>query len=147
MSVYTQEVVSSRFYVSIDGNLVAVFKECSGLSGEIEVETFREGGVNNYEHKLPGRVKYGNLTLRSGVANTVPLWEWFSKAATGEVERRNLSIIMYQQNQGELMRWNLEAAYPVRWQGPEFKADDNSVAVHSVELAHNGIKFHKQSNP
>ena len=143
MPAYVDELTANHFYVNVDDLLVAVFKECSGLSGEIEVETFREGGVNTYEHKLPGRVKYGNLTLRSGVANATPMWEWFCQAATGQVARKNLSIIMYLQDRGESMRWDLAAAYPVRWQGPEFKAEDNSVAVHSLELAHNGIKLRK----
>jgi len=145
MPVYNEELTSSRFYVDFDSQLVAVFKECSGLSGEIEIETFKEGGVNDHEHKLPGRIKYGNLTLRGGVANAVPLWDWFSEATTGQITRRNFSIIVYEQDCSEAIRWDVKEAYPVRWQGPDFKAEDNSVAVQSLELAHNGIKLNKQN--
>ena len=52
--------------------------------------------------------------------------------------------MMYFQDHGEAMRWNLKEAYPVRWQGPEFKADDNNVVVHGMELAHHGIELAKR---
>ena len=138
------ELTVSRFSVDDQGMVLAVFTECSGLSGEIEVETYQEGGLNEYEHKLPGRTKYGNVTLKGGVANSAEMWPWFHRAATGYIERRELSIVMYLQErfgpfQGEAMRWNLAGAYPVRWEGPSFSAGDNNVAVHSLELAHNGI--------
>ena len=95
--------------------------------------------LNEYEHKLPGRTKYGNVTLKSGVANAVDLWGWFQDVTTGRVSRRDLSIVMYAQDHGEAMRWNLVQAFPVQWQGPDFTAGSTDIAVHSLELAHNGI--------
>ena len=134
-----EELTSCRFSIDIEGLILAVFTECSGLSGEVEVETYQEGGLNDYEHKLPGRTKYGNVTLKSGVANAVDLWDWFQRGATGNVIRRDLSIVMYAQDHGEAMRWNLLQAFPVQWQGPDFTAGSTDIAVHSLELAHNGI--------
>ena len=135
------ELTTNRFCIDIDGLLVAVFKECSGLNGEIEVETYQEGGQNDYEHKLPGRAKFGNVTLKGGVANSIDLWNWFQGVATGRVERRDVSVVMYRQNSEEAMRWTLRSAYPVRWQGPEFTAGDTNVSVHSLELAHHGLEL------
>ena len=134
-------LTSACFCVDIEGLLVAIFQECSGLSGEIEVETYQEGGNNLFAHKLPGRATYGNVTLKSGVAYTVDLWEWFCGVSTGQVKRRAVSIVMRSRggDGGEEMRWNLLSAYPVRWQGPDFTAGDSNAAVHSLELAHNGI--------
>ena len=136
-----EELTSNRFCIDIDGLLVAVFKECSGLNGEVEIETYQEGGLNDYEHKLPGRAKFGNVTLKGGVANTIDLWAWFQSVATGKVERRDVSVVMYRQNSEEAMRWNLRAAYPVKWQGPDFTAGDTNVSVHSLELAHHGLEL------
>lgn len=134
-----EELTTCRFCVDIEGVAVAAFRECSGLNGEIQIETYQEGGLNEHEHKLPGRVKYGNLTLRGGTSSTVDLWEWFHTVSTGRVERKNVSVVMYLADAGEAMRWNLQAAYPVRWQGPEFTAGDPNVAIQTLELAHNGI--------
>ena len=133
------ELAATRFCVDIEGLLVATFRECSGLSAEVEIQTYQEGGLNDYEHKLPGRSKWGNLTLRSGVASSDELWKWFYRVATGDIERREVSIVMYHQSQEEARRWNLAKAYPVRWQGPDLTAGDTNVAVHTLELAHNGI--------
>lgn len=133
------ELTVSRFYVEVDGLLVGSFQDCSGLSGEIEVETYQEGGLNSFEHKLPGRTSFGNVTLGSGVFSTLDFWNWFYDVSMGTVVRKNVSIVMYSQMYEEAMRWNLEAAYPVSWTGPSFTAGDASIAVHSLDLAHHGI--------
>ena len=137
------ELTVSRFFVEVDGLLVASFRECSGLSGQIAVETYQEGGLNSFEHKFPGRTSYGNVTLGTGVANATGLWDWFYNVSMGVFERRNVSIVMYLQTHLESMRWNLEKAYPVSWTGPSFTAGDANVAVHSVELAHHGRTISK----
>lgn len=138
-SLKAHEFTVSRFSIELAGLLTATFQECSGLSGEIEVETFREGGLNSYEHKLPGRVKYGNITLKGGVAAASEMWDWFYDVSTGNVERKNVSIIMHLQTGIEAVRWNLEAAYPVRWEGPSFVAGSAEATIQTLELAHNGI--------
>ncbi len=144
----TEELTVARFSVDIQGEIVGDFTECSGLNGEIEVETYQEGGLNEYEHKLPGRVKYGNVTLKNGLASALSLWDWFHSISTGQVKRREISIVMYMQYRegaykGEAMRWNLTGAYPVRWEGPAFAAADNAVAIQSLEMAHHGITLSK----
>jgi hypothetical protein len=37
------------------------------------------------------------------------------------------------------MWWDFRDAYPVKWSGPELKADSGTVAVESVELVHRGL--------
>ncbi len=146
MAPRIEEIIGSRFAIEIDSLVVASFKEVSGLGGEIEVETYLEGGLNDYEHKLPGRTKFSNLTLKSGVANAVDFWHWFYKTAMGTVERKQVSVILYNHDRadgrlGEAMRWNLLDAYPVKWEGPSFNAADSNVIVHSLELAHHGLEL------
>jgi phage tail-like protein len=43
------------------------FSEVTGLSGELEVTAYPEGGVNDYVHQLPVRHSWGRITLRRGV--------------------------------------------------------------------------------
>ncbi len=146
MTTRVEEMVGSRFAVEIDSIVVASFKECSGLNGEIQVETYREGGLNDYEHKLPGLAKYGNLTLKSGVASAMDFWKWFYKTTMGTIERKQVSVILFNHDRddgklGEGIRWNLLDAFPVRWEGPNFDAADNNVVMQSLELAHHGISL------
>ena len=140
----TDELASCRFSIDIGGLLVGIFQECSGLNGVVEVESYSEGGLNDYEHKLPGRTKYGNVTLKGGVATSIDLWDWFQEVSSGTFERREISVIMMAANFEEVMRWNLKGAYPVRWEGPSFSAGDTNTSVHSIESAHNGLELIKQ---
>ena len=137
--MWRDELRLDLFWVEVGSVLVAAFTGCSGLSGEIAVETFREGGLNDYEHKLPGPASYGNITLTGGLAATHELWKWFNDVASGKIERHNVSIVMFAQDRTEALRWNLEGAFPVRWEGPTFSADDENLAIHTVELAHKSI--------
>jgi phage tail-like protein len=58
----------------------------------------------------------------------------------GNFERKSVFIILRDSEGNEKWRWSFERAYPVKWTGPELRADTNTVAVESIELAHNGIK-------
>ena len=146
MTTRVEDMISSRFAVEIDSVVVASFKECSGLNAEIQVETYREGGLNDYEHKLPGLATYGNLTLKSGVASAMVFWKWFYQTTLGNIERKQVSVILYNHNRadgklGEGIRWNLLNAFPVKWEGPTFNSSDSNVVMQSLELAHHGISL------
>jgi hypothetical protein len=43
------------------------FQAVSGLSVEYDYESFKEGGENRFEHKLPVRTKYADLVLKRGM--------------------------------------------------------------------------------
>ena len=129
-----------RFLVEIDGLVVGGFTEVGGLQAEVEVETFREGGQNAYQHKLPGPVKYsGNITLKRGMTDSDTLWTWMQDVGGGAVARRNGSIVMLDAAGDEQWRWNFSDAYPVKWTGPSMKSSAGEIAFETLELAHNGL--------
>jgi len=130
-----------RFYVEIDHKKQAVFTEVSGLGMELVVEDVEEGGQNGYVHRLPGRCKIGNLTLKRGMTVSNEFFNWMTTMARGTIEKKHVSVILYNPNGTPAMRWDFENAYPVKWTGPQFKADDNAVAVETVEFAHEGMKL------
>ena len=143
----SDEGVQTKFSVEVDRSVVGIFMGVSGLSATIETKTYAEGGVNEYEHILPGPIKYGNITLTMGIVNGNELWHWFQGIASEgptPIMRRNISIVLRRGNSnsllgGEVKRWNLLWAYPVHWTGPDLKAGTQDVAVQSLELAHQGI--------
>ncbi len=140
-STMPEPVSGFRFAVEIKGIIEGWFTECSGLSIEREVYTHQEGGANDFEHKLPGRIKYTNITLKRGVADD-KLWDWFQKGLyDGQVKRTNISIILYNSDLSPAKRWNLIAAFPVKWTGPDFNAGDNQVAIETIEIAHHGLEI------
>ncbi|HEU4325255.1 MAG TPA: phage tail protein [Roseiflexaceae bacterium] len=136
----TQEAYSNcRFYVMIDGMTQAVFTELSGLQLEMEVTEYAEGGNNNFVHRLPGRIKVSNVTLKRGMTATNEFFQWYVAAMSGKVKRRNISVVMYDTAGKELLRWNFIRAYPVKWIGPQMSAGGNALAVETLELAHDGL--------
>jgi phage tail-like protein len=134
--------VTAQFWVEIDGIAQACFTECSGLYAETEITEYAEGGLNDYVHKLPGRTKYTNVTLKRGWVTSDDLWNWYSKIIGGQIETRSVSIILFDNRvsspANEQVRWSLTQAFPVKWQGPEFRADGNAVVVETLEIAHHG---------
>src|SRR5947208_387764 len=102
---------NSRFYVEIDNDTEAVFTEVSGLQMETDVMTLEEGGENSFVHRLPGRTKIGNVTLKRGMSNSNEFFTWCADVARGEVKRRNVSIVMYDTAGKVLLRWHFLNAY------------------------------------
>ncbi len=130
---------TQSFSIEIGHIQHALFSEFSGLQAEVEVLSFEEGGCNDYTHKLPGRTKLSNITLKRGVAYTDELWLWFVAVMNGLVVRQNISVVLYDAAHVSAKRWNFSRAYPVKWVGPAFKAGENAISIETLELAHEGM--------
>src|SRR4029079_17931769 len=83
-----------NFQVEIEGLVVGAFSEVSGLQVETEVEEYREGGQNEYLHKLAGPSKYANLVLKRGLTDVGTLWSWHQDVVAGTIERKNGTIFL-----------------------------------------------------
>ena len=78
------------------------------------------------------------------------LWQWFAEvseaiSAQKSFARKNGSIFLLDDRRVPAMWWNFQNAYPVKWSGPDLRADSASVAVEAVELVHQGITKPKES--
>lgn len=132
--------LSFRFLVEIDHLIVGGFSDVAGLQAETETEDYREGGVNDYVHKLPKITKYPNITLKRGITDSDVLWKWHQDVIKGKIERKVVRIILLDSEGNEKWHWRFEEAFPVKWNGPDFKTDSASVAIETLELVHKGIK-------
>lgn len=129
-----------KFRVELGGLTVGGFTEVSGLQAEVEVFDYREGGVNEYIHKLAGPVRYtSNLTLKHGLMDATTLWDWQQDIMQGDIRRENISIMLQDSAGKDRWRWNFKDAYPMRWRGPDLKAGTAEVAVETLELVHRGL--------
>jgi phage tail-like protein len=129
-----------RFRVEIQSLQVGGFTEISGLEREVQLEDYREGGINDYTHKLATVTKYPNLTLKRGLADAAELWQWHQDVVNGKIERRQISVLLMDTLGQDRWRWVFEKAYPVKWSGGAFNASNNAVFVESVEFAHIGVR-------
>jgi phage tail-like protein len=131
---------NSNFLVEIDGITQAGFSDCTGFGASNDPIEYREGGENTTVRKLPGMTKYQNITLKWGLTDSVELYEWFRGVVKGEVQRKNGSIIQLDSTGQEKLRWNFVNGWPAKWDGPDFSAKGNDVAIETLEIAHEGIE-------
>lgn len=114
------------------------FQEVSGLSSEIGTEELQEGGENRFSHRLPGRVKYGNLVLKRGMLTDSALIDWFRNAVEEYTfEPVDVQVTLLNEDHDPIMSWSFTRAWPVKWSVSDLKAQDNSLVVETIELAYN----------
>ncbi len=129
-----------RFRIEIEGLTVGQFSEVTGLQAETELETYEEGGVNDFVYQLPKKTKYPRISLKRGITDKDDIWKWYKEVVNGKFKRKDGAIILMDITGEDKWRWNFTQAYPVKWTGSDLKADSNTVAFETVELAHHGIK-------
>lgn len=129
-----------HFHVEIDALVVAGCTEVSGLSVETEVEERVEGGLNEHVHTFVKPSKHPRLTLKRGVTDSDVLWRWHQEVVNGRIKRRSGRILLLNNAGEEKWRWTFEEAYPVKWSGPDLRAEGNAVAFEQIELVHRGLR-------
>jgi len=141
--------IANRFIVKFDGKVIGTFMELSGLSVEIETEDVKEGGQNDYVHKLPGRMKWPNLVLKRGITDPDNLFQWFLKAADDDspAEPVHGSVQFLDESGKPVRTWNFEGGIPVKWSGPKLAVSSTEIATEELEIAHHGFRPEKGSKP
>jgi phage tail-like protein len=137
----TDPYLNYNFIVELDQITRAAFQECSGFDSTIDVVEHREGGENTTLRKLPGMTKYSNIVLKWGMTDDSELYDWHKRVVQGKIERKNGSIVVLDREGKEVARWNFFRAWPTKWDGPDFNAEGNDVAIETLELAHEGVEL------
>jgi phage tail-like protein len=127
-----------RFVVEIAGLQQAACSKVRGLNRETRVESFREGGVNDFERKLMTVTTYPNLALDRGLADP-KLWEWHQQVIEGRVLRMPITITLRDSNNKNVWGWLVNSAFPVKWAASDFDAASGQVVTESIEFAHHGF--------
>jgi len=134
--------VGFNFLVETGGVLAAGFSEVTGMNAEVQAVEYREGrDPNSNTRKLPGLSKYGNVTLKKGVAIDQDFFRWFKSGVDGDVIRMDISILLLDEQRQEKVRYNLTNAWPVKFVAPDLKAAANEIAIQSLEIAHEGLRI------
>jgi len=128
------------FLVEIDGITQAGFSDASGFGASTDPIEYREGGETKTVRKLPGITKYTNITLKWGLTDSRELYDWYRDVVNGKIDRKSGSIILLDLEGNEKVRWNFFDAWPTKWDGPDFTAKGNDVAIETLELAHERVE-------
>jgi len=131
-----------RYRVEIDGITQAGFSEVSFADTTTDPVEYREGTDPTIFRKLSGLTKYGNITLKWGITDSIDLNNWRQQVIdTGaEGARKNMSIILVDEAGGDKVRWDIVEAWPSKYDPPDFSAKGNEVAIETLEIVHEGFK-------
>ena len=137
-------LVGFQFQLDVGGKVTGYFTEVGGIGSENEVIEHKVTDENGHDHvhKIPGRMKWNDVTLKRGITDNLQIWDWRDQVIQGKMEkaRQNCSIIMFDREYKPAAQWDFVAAWPVKVTGPEFKSDSNDYGIEELVLTHEGMK-------
>ena len=131
-----------RFLLEIDGIVQAGFSECTIPDTTNEPIEYREGNEDTTVRKLPGLTKYGNITLKWGITDSLELFDWRKQVIQGKMgdARRNIAIILHDEEGNPAARWEFREAWPSKYDAPDLNAKGNDVAIETLDIVHEGME-------
>jgi phage tail-like protein len=136
-------LVGFQFALEVEGKLSGYFTEAAGIGSEHEIIEHKIVTEDGHEivQKIPGRLKWQDVTLKRGITSDMQIWDWRAQVEQGDLEtaRTNCSVVMFDRNYQEVARWNFENAWPLKVTGPSIKSDSNEFGVEEVVLVHEGM--------
>jgi len=131
------------FVLEIDSVEMGSFRKCAGIESETETIEYKEATKDGRMiiRKVPGAMKWSDITLERRIDETTSLWEWRKQVIDGDIDaaRRSGSIVAKNSKMVEVARWNFEAGWPSKWTGADFDAGSNEVATEKVVITHEGL--------
>ncbi|MFC5449793.1 phage tail protein [Paenibacillus aestuarii] len=128
-----------RFRVEVEGIQQAGFSDVSGFDASLSVIEYREGNETITPRKLPGLAKYGNISLKWGVTDSMDMYNWMNESIQGKVSRKTVTIIAINEEGSDVATWQVIEAWPMKYSAPSFKGTGNEIAIESLDLAHEGM--------
>lgn len=118
--------------------LLGTFLEVHGISVEYQTYDYEEGGNNQFVHKLRGRLRQPNLTLKSGMTNQTVLLDWVLRR--GQLSGpQDLHLAFTNPDGTPLRTFGFRLAVPIKWTGPTADIASNAVVTEVLEIAHRGL--------
>ena len=103
---------------------------------------YREGGVNGYVHRFATRATHTNLVLKHGVIYLYDdLWSWHYGWVQGTGTRKDGLIVLLNESRQPAKIWKFKRGIPTKWVGPSLNAAQSTIAVESLDIAHEGLEL------
>ncbi len=136
---------SFKFCLEVEGKLAAFFTSVTGLGSESEVVEHKVTNPDTGEtikQKIPGRLKWLDVTLTRGITSSLDIWEWRQQVIDGQVDdaRTDCSIVAYNQGNEEIARWKLINAWPSRIEAPMIPGNPENYMIEQITLVHEGLE-------
>lgn len=128
-----------NFKIEIEGVDAGHFTAVDGLNIEQEVIEYQNGD-DPLLRKRPGRVKYGDITLKKGYLATTILNDWIEAArcGNGDYTRKAMSIVLHDNSDpgagGAIKRWNCHQCFPKSWKMSSLDGKGNDVLTEEMVI-------------
>ena len=133
-----------RYRLEIDGIVQAGFSEVAIGDASNDPIEYREGNEITTVRKLKGLNKYGNITLKWGLTDSIELSNWHRMVvddATALAGARRTVVIRVQDETGaDKAAYEITRAWPTKYNPTDLNGKGNEVAIESLELANEGIR-------
>lgn len=130
-----------NFLIEIDGVTTAGFSEASGLTSDTNIMEYRNGSepLPSTVRKLPGLIKFGNITLKRGYTQDITLWTWRQTVLNGTPQRTTGTVTLLDEARNPVLSWTFTQGWPTKLEGPGLNGKTSEVAVEILEIAHEGL--------
>jgi phage tail-like protein len=124
----------------VKGPFEGSFQEVTGLSVKLNTEPMKEGGENTFIRRLPLPPQYENLVLKRGIVLNSGLIGWARDAVEKfKIKPATVIVSLLDEKQSPLASWSFANAYPVALKISDLKAQENSIACETLELAYDNF--------
>lgn len=140
----TDPLVGFTYSLEVSGVINGFFTEVSGLGSETEIVEHKvvDKQGRDFVQKIPGRLKWGDITLKRGITEIMDVWDWRKMVEDGDTQgaRKNGSIVMLDRNFQPVAQWDFVNGWPSKVSGPQLQSDSNAFGVEEITIVHEGIK-------
>ncbi|NJO37818.1 MAG: phage tail protein [Rhizobiales bacterium] len=120
------------------------FRDVSGLTMELEEQTYNEGGENRFSHKLPVRGRYGDLVLKRGLMVDSGLCKWVLDAIQNlTIHPVTVWVKLLNEQHEPLQTYTVVGAWPKKWVVSDFNAESSEIVIETLELAYQYFRVQK----
>jgi phage tail-like protein len=129
-----------RFRLEIGGINEAHFSDVTGFDTTTDVIDYREGDEPTHARKLPGLNKFGNITLKRGITDSMDLYNWYKDILAGKTRRETVAIIVLDEEGKDKARFQITDAWPSKYDPMDLNAKGNDVSIETLELVNEGVE-------
>jgi phage tail-like protein len=138
----TDPLRNFRFRLEIEGIAQANFSEVAIGETTTEAIDYREGHEPTHVRKLSGMTKFGNITLKRGITDSLDIWNWHRQIMAGQIQaqRKQVAIVVLDETGGDKARFVVSEAWPMKYDPSDLNGKGNEVLIELLELVNEGIE-------
>ncbi|MDR6943332.1 phage tail protein [Mucilaginibacter pocheonensis] len=117
------------------------FQDVTGLTVDVDLDTYKEGGENRFVHRLPGRNRYSDLVLKRGMTPVSGVTAWcLDSIENFNYQPTNMLISLLNEDHLPVSSWYIANAIPIKYSISEFNAEQGQIVIESMTLRYEYYK-------